>query len=100
MAEPFLTAEQLAGRLGVARSFVYEHAEELGVYRLGSGPRARLRFDLDEVRRRTSCSISRESRAADPARNAAPRQDRRRRMGTSVELLPIRGRSERSQANQ
>jgi excisionase family DNA binding protein len=94
MAEPFLTAEELAKMLGVTRSFVYEHAEELGGYRLGGGPRARLRFDLDEGRRRTSCYRSRESRSVDPARAAASRPRRHRRMGTSAPLLPIRGRSE------
>jgi excisionase family DNA binding protein len=94
MAVPLLTAEELAKVLGVTRSFVYEHAEELGGYRLGSGPRARLRFDLDEVRCRTSCSGSRESVGVDPAPTTTSRLRRRRLSGTSVELLPIRGRSE------
>ena len=35
--------------LMVEASFVYEHAVELGAMRLGSGPRARLRFDLEDV---------------------------------------------------
>src|SRR3954464_11502387 len=38
-------AAELARRHGVSRSFVYDHAEELGAIRLGSGARARLRFD-------------------------------------------------------
>jgi hypothetical protein len=80
MAEPFLTAEQLAERLGVTRSFVYEHAAELGAFRLGSGPRARLRFDLDEVRRRTSSPVSRESPSADPPSPALTRPRQLRRM--------------------
>src|ERR1700726_2902578 len=41
-----LSASEVANRLGVARAWVYEHAVELGARRLGSGPRARLRFDL------------------------------------------------------
>jgi hypothetical protein len=44
-----LTADELAIVLGVDRGYVYEHAVELGAWRLGSGPRARLRFDLEEV---------------------------------------------------
>ena len=40
-----LTAAQVAARFNVDRSWVYAHAEELGVVRLGSGPRPRLRFD-------------------------------------------------------
>jgi hypothetical protein len=40
-----LTAAQVAARFNVDRSWVYAHAEELGVMRLGDGPRPRLRFD-------------------------------------------------------
>jgi hypothetical protein len=53
-----LKADELAAVLGVDRSYVYEHADELGAWRLGSGSRARLRFDLADVRRRlTSCAL-------------------------------------------
>lgn len=53
-----LSAAQVATRLCVQRSWVYDHAEELGVVRLGDGPRPRLRFDPEviaelTVRRRT-----------------------------------------------
>ncbi len=40
-----LTVEQVAGRLGVARSTVYAHWREWGGYKLGAGPKARIRFD-------------------------------------------------------
>lgn len=30
--------------------YVYAHAAELGAMRLGSGPKARIRFDLDRAR--------------------------------------------------
>jgi hypothetical protein len=43
-------AATLAGELGVERSWIYEHARELHAIRLGSGPRARLRFDPPAVR--------------------------------------------------
>jgi hypothetical protein len=88
-----LTPAELADWLHVDRAYVYEHAAELGAMRLGLGPRARLRFDLDEVRRRMSCSVGRGSVAADSAPQAASRPRRRRSLGTSGELLPIRGSS-------
>lgn len=44
-------ARQLAAELGVSVDFVYAHATELGGLRLGSGPKARIRFDLDRARR-------------------------------------------------
>jgi transposase-like protein len=40
-----LTVEQVARRLGVARSTVYAHWREWGGYKLGSGRRAPIRFD-------------------------------------------------------
>jgi hypothetical protein len=42
-AARFVTAEQLAGHLGVSRPRVYEHKLELGYVPLGNGPKARLR---------------------------------------------------------
>jgi hypothetical protein len=92
-----LDAAALAAHLSVDRSYVYEHAAELGAIRLGGGPKARLRFDLEDVRRRlnaATCLAGRESEACDPAPQAASRPRRRQRVGTNVELLPIKGRSE------
>jgi hypothetical protein len=89
-------AAGVAAYLNVDRSFVYEHADELGARRLGSGPRARLRFSLEEVDSRlTTCSTGRESKAAE-SRVVEPIRRRRRTagLGTNVELLPIRGRKE------
>ena len=40
----WLTAGQLAARLGVTAQWVYDHQNELGVVRLGSGRKPRLRF--------------------------------------------------------
>ena len=87
-------AQALAEHLGTTRSFVYEHAAELGARRLGRGPRARLRFSLADVDAAlTSCSLSRESDEA-VSRTVEPIRRRRRTgsLGTSVPLLPIRGR--------
>jgi hypothetical protein len=63
-----ISAAEVARLWGVARRWVYDHAEELGASRLGSGPRPRLRFDPDEV----------AARLGEPARPLAPRGDRRR----------------------
>ena len=42
---------ELAEGLGVSLDYVYAHATELGAMRLGSGPKARIRFDIDSTRR-------------------------------------------------
>jgi hypothetical protein len=43
-------AATLAAELGVERSWVYEHADEMHPVRLGKGSKPRLRFDLLAVR--------------------------------------------------
>jgi hypothetical protein len=47
--DTLLTAQQVAARFNVDPSWVYAHATELGVIRLGNGPRPRLRFDAAVV---------------------------------------------------
>jgi hypothetical protein len=86
-----VTAAELAAWLQVEPSYVYEHADELGAMRLGTGPKARLRFDLEEVRQRISCEGGRESVEPEAASNAVSRRRRGRPTGTNVALLPIRG---------
>jgi DNA modification methylase len=84
-----LSATEVAKALGVERSWVYEHAIELGAIRIGDGPRPRLRFDLDTVQRRL---------AGVSAAHAAPSApDTGRSMpiaADSVPLLPILGQAE------
>jgi hypothetical protein len=93
VSEPWVDADVVAKHLGVTRGYVYEHSAALGARRLGTGPRARLRFNLEEVDARLStCSAGRESATAEPVPAKASRRRRQRRMGTSVDLLPIRGR--------
>ena len=46
-----VSARELARELCVSLDYVYSHAAELGGMRLGSGRRARIRFDLDRARR-------------------------------------------------
>jgi hypothetical protein len=41
-----LDPKDLAVALNVSIDYVYSHATDLGVMRLGDGPKARLRFDL------------------------------------------------------
>lgn len=43
--DALMTAHEVAARFNVQRSWVYAHADELGVVRLGRGPKPRLRFD-------------------------------------------------------
>ena len=91
--ERLLSASELAGRLGVSREYVYEHTDELGVIRIGDGPKAHLRFDFEETRRLLrSCTTSRRPEAPrSPV--AKPRTTPRRsaRSGTSSNLLPVKG---------
>jgi hypothetical protein len=86
-------AATLAQALGVSRDCVYAHAVELGGQRIGVGPRGRLRFDLDRALAAwTSRSISKESQAPQtPAAAGSSPRRRRQRLGSSPELLPIRG---------
>jgi hypothetical protein len=69
-------ARGVAETYGVSRHFVYTHADELGAIRLGSGPRARLRFDLLEVAQRLRARAARNPTPAPPAH--ARRRSRRR----------------------
>lgn len=83
----------VAEYLAVTPDWVYAHADDLGARRLGNGPKARLRFSLEEVDERLrTCSIGRgsqssEKRTVEPIR----RRRRARPLGTNLELLPIRG---------
>jgi hypothetical protein len=97
----FVTASDLAAQLGVARSFIYAHADELGAMRLGDGPRAALRFDVERAREAIACS-ARESSQGENTRHSkeAPRSSRggRRRVPNGLpsgSVLAVRGRPTR-----
>ncbi len=62
-----LEPKQLARALNVSLDYVYEHAADLGVMRLGDGPKARLRFDLQ------TAHTAMRSRKQPPAVGAARR---------------------------
>jgi hypothetical protein len=86
-------AATVADALGVSRDCVYAHAAELGGERIGSGPRGRLRFDLDRALAAwTARSISKGSQPAkQPAVARGSARRHRKRTGSGPELLPIRG---------
>jgi hypothetical protein len=72
-------ARALAAELGVARDWIYANAERLGGVRLGDGPKARLRFDVERAREALSEAVIAEHVDADhqPAprrRGRPPRQ--------------------------
>lgn len=86
-----LDARALAARLGVTRGWVYVHASTLGAVRLGTGPRAPLRFDLELARRAATIASTSDGQ---PDRQAArPSRPRRRPVAPGVKL--IEGRSGR-----
>jgi hypothetical protein len=83
-----LDATQLATHLGVTRTWVYEHAHQLGAIRLGTGTKARLRFDLDTAT--TAIERLHDKPPTDTAASEAPRRGRpRRRQQATIPLLPI-----------
>src|SRR3954462_5179891 len=76
---PLVDADTLARHLGVERSYVYEHAVELGAVRLGDGPKARLRLNVAEIERRLTCVRSRGSEEAANRKTTGYRSRRRSR---------------------
>jgi len=93
-----VTAAELAQRLGVARSFVYEHRDELGAIRLGGGPKAPLRFDVETANAAMARSMggrSHEQIVSDGGGSDAVASPRRRRLPDRLpkpgSVLSIRG---------
>jgi hypothetical protein len=74
-ATGLVDAAAVARELGVERDWVYDHAEQLGVVRLGS-PRGRLRFDMELVRDRLGGVDARSWR---PPRRVPRRSGRRKK---------------------
>jgi hypothetical protein len=79
-------AATLARALGVSTGYVYSRSAELGARRLGNGPRARLRFNLERA-------VEAHASAPGCTPPAAPQaaKPRPRRAASSGALLPIRG---------
>jgi hypothetical protein len=87
-SDDLIDAAAVARRLGISRATVYAKANQLGAIRLGSGKRARLRFDPTLL----PAPVSAQSKPTPrPRVRRAPASAR-----PSVELLPIRGGSARA----
>jgi hypothetical protein len=67
---PLLTVTETAAVLRVGRSWVYEHAAELGAVKLGTGQTAPLRIPRDGVQRIVGAPSPPRSRRSVPARRA------------------------------
>lgn len=89
----YVDAATLAATLGVERDWVYARAAQLGAFRLGDGPKARLRFDLEQVR----ATLADAGPAAEAERGPPARVRRARPRSASgpTDVPLIRGRSGR-----
>jgi hypothetical protein len=85
-------AAGIAAQFGVDRSWVYDHADELGAVRLGDGPRPRLRFDPATVMVALDGRNAGDDLDTDESPDVAslPGRRRRNRPSTEIPLLPIR----------
>jgi hypothetical protein len=83
-SEPLVDAAEIARLHGKTRSWVYEHAGELGAVRLGSGPRPRLAFSPTRVAER----LEKVDKPATAPLPEAP-QPRRRRAGRTASGAPL-----------
>jgi hypothetical protein len=79
-------AHAIARMTSMSERWVYDHKDELGVIKAGSGPRPRLLFDPELVRQRLA-----EPKQATGARAPVPATPRRLEEG--VPLLPVKGRA-------
>jgi hypothetical protein len=71
---PLLTVAETAEVLRVGRSWVYEHAAELGAVKLGTGQTAPLRIPRDGVQRIVGAPSPPQARRSVPARRAREAQ--------------------------
>jgi hypothetical protein len=83
-------ANAIARRFGVSVDWVYEHANTLGVVRLGDGPKARLRFNPEKVAE--ALGAGGRSAQPTPPTTAPGRRRQRRKAATSggASLLPYK----------
>lgn len=82
-----LTVAAVSQEFGVSTDWLYANARPLGAIRLGSGPRARLRFDRATIADRIAKGASHASR------DRLSQRGKRRRStwdGADGDLLPIR----------
>ncbi len=84
-------AGELARRLKVERSWVYEHAVELGAIRLGGGPRPRLRFDVEAIEDRLRAEVMGSQSVGNAAGEKESARAPGRIPGSRVPLLAMQG---------
>ena len=84
--EPLVDAVEIARLHGKTRSWVYEHAGELGAVRRGSGPRPRLAFSPTRVAERLE-KVDKPAAATLP--EAPERRRRRQRAGGTASGAPL-----------
>jgi integrase len=83
----YVDAATLALALGVERDWVYARARELGAIRLGEGPKARLRFDLERARAAVAAiGAGDQAPPEEPARRR--RRPRKQVAPPGVRLIP------------
>lgn len=87
----WLDASEVSRLLGVSRDYAYAHADELGAVRL---PGALLRFDAAVIADLLSprCPSERSQDLESPAPPEVSPVRRRRALGATPDLLPIKGR--------
>jgi hypothetical protein len=84
--EPLVDAAEIARLHGKTRSWVYEHAGELGAVRLGSGPRPRLAFSPARVAAQLETV---DKPATTPLPEPAPPRRRRQRASRTAKGAPL-----------
>ena len=85
-----LTVGEVAVEFGLSTDWLYTHARQLGAIRLGSGPKARVRFDRHTIGENIARLGSRDRH--DESRGQSPDPDRTQSPHSSG-LLPIADRS-------
>lgn len=92
-AEAMVGVAELARLLDVSRGFIYAHADDLGVVRMGKGTRARLRFDPEVARTRLAAlAETPESARAHGGPPGRARRTRRAALPPGVTLIQGRPR--------
>lgn len=88
-----LSPAEVAIRTGRSVDWVREHADDLGVLRVGDGPKPRLYFRAAAVDAHLSRlgECGRVTGPAQPASLASPRRKPSRQANPTDDLLPIRG---------
>jgi predicted DNA-binding transcriptional regulator AlpA len=82
-----LNVADVAKLLGRGRPWVYEHAAELGAFRFGNGPRARIGFDRDAIERwKRDHQIRKQGATSAPTRRRG--RPRKNAGSTAVNLIP------------